>query len=151
MPDPSTPGGQKKDAFTTTVYHIDRALREYEGQPTQDDKIKELVPTEYYNFLPLFKKAVADILPPHRPYDYKIALKEGFNPPFEFSVQNRAPGPPGMAGRESQQRLHPCVLFTRRGTNPVCQEARRFIKAVCGLPRPTIKNRYPYSTLCIQL
>ena len=37
---------------------------------------------EYYNFLPLFKKALAKGLLSHRPYDYKIPLKEGFTPPF---------------------------------------------------------------------
>ena len=42
----------------------------------EDDKIRGLVPTEYHEFLPLFKKAIADVLPPHRPYDHKITLKE---------------------------------------------------------------------------
>ena len=32
--------------------------------------------------MPLFKKAVADVLPPHRQYDHKITLKEGFTPLF---------------------------------------------------------------------
>ena len=32
--------------------------------------------------MPLFKKAVADVLPPHRKYDHKITLEEGFMPPF---------------------------------------------------------------------
>ena len=48
----------------------------------EDDKIRGLVPAEYHEFLPLFKKAIADVLPPHRPYDHKITLKEGFSPPF---------------------------------------------------------------------
>jgi len=37
---------------------------------------------EYYNFLLLFKKALAKGLLPHGLYDYKIPLKEGFIPPF---------------------------------------------------------------------
>ena len=36
-----------------------------------------------HDFIPLFKKAVANVLPPHWQYDYKITLKEGFMPPFE--------------------------------------------------------------------
>ena len=48
----------------------------------KDDKIWKLVPAEYHEFLPLFKKAIADILPPYRPYDHKITLKEGFIPLF---------------------------------------------------------------------
>ena len=31
----------------------------------EDDKIQGLVPAEYYEFLLLFKKAIADVLPPH--------------------------------------------------------------------------------------
>ena len=31
----------------------------------EDDKIWGLVPTEYHEFLPLFKKAIANVLPPH--------------------------------------------------------------------------------------
>ena len=31
----------------------------------EDDKIWGLVPAEYHKFLPLFKKAIADVLPPH--------------------------------------------------------------------------------------
>jgi hypothetical protein len=40
------------------------------------------VPKEYYDFLLLFKKALAKGLLPYRLYDYKIPLKEGFTPPF---------------------------------------------------------------------
>ena len=32
--------------------------------------------------MPLVKKAIADVLPPHQQYDHKITLKEGFMPPF---------------------------------------------------------------------
>ena len=57
------------DATTTTV-------------AIEDDKIRGWVPAEYHEFLPLFKKAIADVLPPYRPYDHKITLKEGFSAPF---------------------------------------------------------------------
>jgi hypothetical protein len=40
------------------------------------------VPAEFHEFLPLFDKIVADRLPPHREYDHKIVLKDGFEPPF---------------------------------------------------------------------
>jgi hypothetical protein len=39
-------------------------------------------PPEYHEFLPLFSKVAADILPPHRPCDHCIPLKEGKEPPF---------------------------------------------------------------------
>ena len=31
----------------------------------EDDKIRGMVPAEYHEFLLLFKKAIANILPPH--------------------------------------------------------------------------------------
>ena len=40
------------------------------------------MPKEYYNFLLLFKKALAKGLLFYRLYDYKIPLKEGFTPSF---------------------------------------------------------------------
>ena len=49
-----------------------------EEELSEEDKIKKLLPKEYHDFVPLFKKAVADILPPHRPHDHKIILQEGF-------------------------------------------------------------------------
>ena len=48
----------------------------------EEEKIKRLLLIEYYDFVPLFKKAVADILPLHQKYDHKITLEEGFTPPF---------------------------------------------------------------------
>ena len=46
----------------------------------KDDKIWGLVPAKYHEFLPLFKKAIANVLPPHQPYNHKITLKEGLSP-----------------------------------------------------------------------
>ena len=48
----------------------------------EEEVIRKHVPKEYYNFLLLFKKALAKGLLPYRPYDHKIPLKEGFTPPF---------------------------------------------------------------------
>ena len=41
-----------------------------------------MVPSDYHDLLPLFKKAVADKLPPHRKYDHTIPLKDDFEPPY---------------------------------------------------------------------
>ena len=46
----------------------------------EDDTIRELVHIEYHEFLPLFKKAIVDTLPPHRSYDNRITMREGFVP-----------------------------------------------------------------------
>ena len=70
--------------FTTTVYQIDRLIKEYDQErdcsyaaslghgskhekkeESQEEKIKRLLPKEYHDFVPLFKKAVPDVLPPH--------------------------------------------------------------------------------------
>ena len=81
--------------FLTMVYQIDGLIREYDRERDrlytvslgykvseeklfEEEKIRKLLLEEYYDFVLLFKKAVADVLPPHRPYDYKITLKEGF-------------------------------------------------------------------------
>ena len=83
--------------FTTTVYQINRLIKEYDQErdclytttighekkeELEEEKIKWLLPKQYHDFMPLFKKAVADVLPPHRQYDHKSTLKEGFTPPF---------------------------------------------------------------------
>ena len=40
------------------------------------------VPEEYHEFADVFDKAKAQTLAPHRPYDLKINLKEGYTPPL---------------------------------------------------------------------
>jgi len=39
------------------------------------------VPSEYHKFADVFSKTKAKTLPPHRPYDLKINLEEGAQPP----------------------------------------------------------------------
>ena len=83
--------------FTIMVYQIDRLIKEYnqerdplyatslrheQKEESEEEKIKWLLLKEYHDFVLLFKKAVADVLPPHRQYDHKIILKEGFTPLF---------------------------------------------------------------------
>jgi len=93
-------------AFRMTLYEIDKILKKYETSrmnkvETENDKIRELVPEDYYEFLSLFKKAVAEVLPLYYSYNYKIPLREGFNlsPLFRsslFLVQLRALSSPLM-------------------------------------------------------
>src|SRR3954447_24165117 len=65
--------------FSLSLYEINKAL---DRKWIEDGDLKSLIPKEYHEFLPLFSEAVARQLPPHRPYDHKIPLKEGFTPPF---------------------------------------------------------------------
>ena len=39
------------------------------------------VPSEYYEFTNVFSKSKAEVLAPHQPYDLKINLEEGAQPP----------------------------------------------------------------------
>jgi hypothetical protein len=41
-------------------------------------KITDIIPPEYYKFLPLFSEVEANKLLLHFPYNYHIPLKEGF-------------------------------------------------------------------------
>jgi hypothetical protein len=58
------------------------ATLETKEPEAKEEVIQKHVPKEYYDFLLLFKKALAKGLLPYRPYDYKIPLKEGFTPSF---------------------------------------------------------------------
>jgi len=56
-----------------------------EDQPKEPKKkldLKNYIPVEYHEFLPLFLEALAKNLPPHRPYGHKIPLREIFTPRF---------------------------------------------------------------------
>jgi len=72
---------QKLTIFSTSLYEINQALGVKE-KPKKELDLKTYIPTEYHKFLPLFSEALAKNLPPHRPYDHKIPLREGFMPPF---------------------------------------------------------------------
>jgi hypothetical protein len=63
---------------TISLYEINKAL----DQNKEANNISDIIPPEYHKFLPLFSKAKANKLPPHRPYNYRIPLKEGFTPLF---------------------------------------------------------------------
>jgi hypothetical protein len=66
-------------AFSLSMYEINKAL---ERKSIEQGDLKSLVPHEFHEFLPLCDKVIADRLPPHRIYDQKIPLKDGFEPPF---------------------------------------------------------------------
>jgi hypothetical protein len=75
-------------AFTLTELehavqiHSTRTLNEIPSS-NNDQHLRTTIPEKLHDFLPLFKKKLADTLPPHRLYDHKISLKEGFAPPFD--------------------------------------------------------------------
>jgi len=135
-------------AFKMTIYEINRALQQ-EEDTTDEAKIKALVPAEYHEFLPLFKKAIAEVLPPHRSYDHKIPLKEGFTPPFGPLYSLSKPELQALRQwidenlskgfiRASSSPAGAPILFVKKkdGSLRLCVDYR-------GPNEGTIKNRYP--------
>ena len=67
----------ENQVFAATMDDITKALR-----------IKEyidplpLLPKEYHEFADVFSRQDSDVLPPHRPYDHKVPLKEDVKLPF---------------------------------------------------------------------
>lgn len=144
---PAAAAAAAAEVATTAVWSATVAASSI--TPTEDEKIMELVPSEYHDFLPLFEKAVADTLPPHYLYDHNITLKEGFMPPYsilyslsrfelqalrEWVDENLSKGfihtSSSLAGGQ--------ILFVKKpsGGLRLCVDYR-------GLNEGTIKNHYP--------
>ena len=107
------------------------------------------VPIEYHKNLRVFSRIEADKLPEHRPYDLKIKLEPGKQPPF---------GPLYRMSRDELKCLrkyldeHLAKGFIRASTSPVAAPVLfakkpggglRFCIDYRGLNAITVKNRYP--------
>lgn len=107
------------------------------------------VPKIYHQYADVFSKQNADKLPPHRPYDHHIPLKDGTTPPFgpiyslsevelktlkEYLDENLEKG----FIRPSESPAAAPILFVKKkdGTLRLCVDYRR-------INNITIKNRYP--------
>jgi len=145
---------QKLTIFSTSLYEINQALglNEQAKKPKELD-LKSYIPAEYHEFLPLFSEALAKNLPPHRPYDHRIPLREGFTPPFgplysmsrtelqtlkEWLEENLSKG----SIRASSSPAASPILFVKKSDRSLrlCVDYR-------GLNAGTIKNRYPLPLL----
>jgi len=78
--------------FAITVTEIDRLLKTARNKPEDVDlqelshkealeEVKAKLSSEYHDYLDVFDRAMADQLPPHRPYDHKIELTGEGTPP----------------------------------------------------------------------
>jgi hypothetical protein len=67
------------EQFTLSLNEINTPLQE-----PKDDKpnIETIIPYEYYKYLKTFEKVNDNKIPPHHPYNDKIPLEDGFQPPF---------------------------------------------------------------------
>ena len=122
-------------------------------QKKKELDLNEYIPAESHEFLRLFSEALAKILPPQRPYDCKIPLREGFTSPFRPLYS--------MSWTEMQtlkERLEENLSkgFIRASSSPAVS-AILFIKKTdgslrlyvdyCGWKEGTIKNHYPLPLL----
>jgi hypothetical protein len=69
----------KLKVYAITLYEVNNALG---IQDLQEQPLEEVIPKEYHEFLLLFSKVIAETLTPHRSYNHKMKLQEGFTPPF---------------------------------------------------------------------
>jgi len=107
------------------------------------------IPEEYHEFADVFSKSKSDSLPEHRPYDLKINLEEGTEPPLGtmyslsqvelqalriFIDENIATG----IIRPTRSPHGAPILFVKKkdGSLRLCVDYR-------GLNKITIKDRYP--------
>jgi len=68
----------KPRVFKASLYDTNKAI---EAKDLRERPLEEIVPEQYYEFLPLFNNVFADRLPPHRPgVDHEVRLKEGETP-----------------------------------------------------------------------
>jgi predicted aspartyl protease len=135
--------------YAISLYEINKAL----DQNKETNNISDIIPPEYHKFLLLFSEVEANKLPPHRPYDHRIPLKEGFTPPFgpiyslsrtelealkKWLDENLSKG----FIRASSSPAGTPILFIKKsdGSLCLCVDYR-------GLNKGTIKNQYPLPLL----
>jgi len=75
--------------FKASLYDINKAI---EAKDLKERPLKQVVPKQYHEFLPLFSKVLADRLPPHRPrIDLEVWLKQGDTPTWgQLNSMSRA-------------------------------------------------------------
>jgi hypothetical protein len=120
------------------------------GKPKPSpEEIKKKLPIEYHEFIDVFSPKEADALPPHRPFDHKIDLKPGTQPPY---FRNRPMSPRELEAIKKYLDEHLQKGFIRASTSPAAAPILLAQKPgggvrVCvdyrGLNALTAKNRYP--------
>jgi hypothetical protein len=120
------------------------------GKPAPSaEEIKSKLPAEYHEFIDVFLPKEADELPPHRPFDHKIELKPGAQPPY---YRNRPMSPHELKAIKKYLDENLEKGFIRASMSPAAAPILLAQKPgggvrVCidyrGLNALTAKNRYP--------
>jgi hypothetical protein len=118
-------------------------------EPLSMEDIKKKLPKEYHDFVDVFLPQEADELPPHRPFDHKIELKPGTEPPYQ---RGRPMSPRELDVVKKYLDEHLTKGFIRPSTSSAAAPVLLAKKPgggirVCvdyrGLNAVTAKNRYP--------
>jgi hypothetical protein len=117
--------------------------------PTNPDSDLSAVPLDYHDFADVFSNSKANILAEHRPYDLKINLEEGKDPPlgpmYSLSQSELESLRDFLAEHLDNKFIRPTrspfgapILFAKKkdGSLRLCVDYR-------GLNKITIKDRYP--------
>lgn len=131
------------EVFTFSIYALDQALSK------EAEELQVKLPEWLHHQTTAFSKLESRILPPHRPIDHKIVLKDGAQPPFgklygmtreellalkEWLHDNLSKG---FIRASSSPAASP-ILFVKKsdGSLRLCMDYR-------ALNAVTVKNRYP--------
>lgn len=137
-------GRRGYNMFVATIEDIDRIL-----SAEEEAQLKVQLPVALHDFADVFSPQLAEQLPPHRPYDHDIKLKEGVELPF---------GPLYAMSRDELKVLRDWLDenlrkgFIRPSASPVASPVL-FVKKPGGglrlcidfraLNNVTVKDRYP--------
>jgi len=100
------------------------------------------VPEEYHEYADVFSKERADTLPDHRPYDLKIDLEDGAEPPLGqmYSLSQTEVQALREFLNENLRIRFICPSKVGHGAYPLRKEERRLTSLVCQLPQPKPLN-----------
>ncbi|KAI0992792.1 hypothetical protein K3495_g15392, partial [Podosphaera aphanis] len=137
----------KLQIYAAMIQKIDKIENNNEDKVINDWKSQ--IPAEYADYHDMMDEDRAKNLPPRRPYDHKIPLKEGLEPPYKplygmsreelIALKNYIEENLGKGYiRASSSPAGAPVLFVKKkdGSLRLCVDYR-------GLNEITIKNRYP--------
>src|SRR5438876_2073627 len=151
------------ESFVTSLYEIDRIIKEKEAEAIQADSAREefdneklinqKLPHQYHDLRDIFSKAASDILPLHHKYNLKIKLERdhnlGFSPLHQYSAEELRACKQYLVENlskgfidSSQSPFAAPILFVRKANGGL-----RFCVDYRKLNAVTRKDRYPIPLL----